>query len=120
MQTKLSTTQKVKAMADVTKITGILPEFICQQLKMYGLAFSSAVQSVEIAPDVDANTITFVCVVDPEKIEKDIAKRIEVLKTAVKALTQGNSRIHRPEDGQYAGWNAVVRFRRLGTTGGAE
>lgn len=94
------------ALAALTETTGALHEQQVQQLKMYGLACSAAVESASFEPDHDEKVIRYLLVIDKSRIEPDIGKRLAFLKKAVTVILQG--------------WEAKIRFREAGTTTNAE
>ena len=92
---------KNTALSALTEITGAVHEDQLYQLKMYGLAFSASVVSCSIEPDHERKVIRYIVEVEPAKVEKDLGRRIALLKKAVAVIMQG--------------WGAEIRMRQKGT-----
>jgi hypothetical protein len=98
---KPTATEQLQGLAAISNITGGLHEAQVTQLRLYGLACSSAVRVCEISWDPQKREILYFLDVDQELLEEDLDKRITFLKHATAAIMRG--------------WNAKVRLRRYGT-----
>lgn len=98
---KPSVTEQLQGLAALTNLTGGLHEAQLTQLRLYGLACSSAVKSCEVSWDSEEKEILYFLEVDPGLLERDFDKRAAFLKHAVSAIMRG--------------WSARIRVRQPNT-----
>jgi hypothetical protein len=98
---KPTVTEQLQALAAISNFTGGLHEAQLGQLRLYGLACSSAVRVCEVGWDPEKREILYYLDVDQDQLEPDFQKRVTFLKHAAAAIMRG--------------WDAKVRLRRYGT-----
>lgn len=97
----ITANEKFDVLARLSNMMGSLHEEQATQLKLYGIACSSAVKTCELIPDLEKKRILYVLEVEPSKMESNFSERISTLKRMVSVLTRG--------------WECSVRLRQHGT-----